>query len=662
MSLHSFRVAKDAPSVRFLLLPCLLMITFNGFCSADPLLFYCPNPAEYESNSTFGSNLKILLASLSSNSSLAGGFCNTSVGSDTNQVHGLALCRGNVTLEVCQNCMKNASRDILSVCPQKEEATIWYEDCQLRYSYQKFFSVMVYAGKYPNWNDHQPNVSNPDQFSPILSNLLTQLTSQVSSNSSDRLFASREARVPGKGKILVGQAQCTGDISSGDCENCLRNAMGDLEGCCSMRVGGMVLDTSCDLMFQLSTVKVSEGRSRSHIIIITSIAVTVVLVLAGSCAYCFRRRKGRRDEEKSENTLFINMQETNRKQISDRTVPQRNQIDSSELPLIDFDTIKVATDNFSDTNKIGRGGFGTVYKGTLQDGKEVAVKRLSRRSWQGLEEFKNEVVLIAKLQHRNLVRLIGCAVEGEEKLLIYDFMPNISLDVFVFDPNKRLQLDCRTRLNIIDGIARGLLYLHEDSRLKIIHRDLKPSNVLLDEEMTAKISDFGMARIFVEDQNTANTKRVVGTYGYMSPEYAMEGIFSVKSDVFSFGVILLEIVSGKRNNSFLKEHGQTLLAYVWRLWDEGKALDSVDPSLISSCSRTEEVLRCIHIGLLCVQREADDRPTMSDVIVMLESDPRDLPQPTEPAFAMGRVVVQTDQSSTVICSVNAATVSNVTPR
>ncbi|KAJ4977192.1 hypothetical protein NE237_002298 [Protea cynaroides] len=654
MSLHCWRVANGAPSVvLFLLLSCLLITIFNGFCSADPLLFYCPNSANFASNSTAASNLNLLLSSLSSQTSLKGGFCNISVGIDTSPVYGLALCRSDVNSTVCGNCVETASRDILSFCPNKEDATIWYEHCQLRYSYTRFFSLMVYAGKYPPWNDKQPNVANPDEFSQILDGLLNQLITQIGSNSSDSMSAIRDASVPGTGTVQ-GMAQCTRDISIGDCENCLRDAAGDLEGCCSTRQGGMLLDTSCDLTFEVSTVK---GRGKSLIIIITSISVTVLVLFAGSCVYYLCKRKGRQgDEEKSQNALLTSMKEMTSKHVSDQ---DKN---PSELPLIDFDTIKIATNNFSDTNKLGRGGFGTVYQGTLPDGKEMAVKRLSRRSWQGVEEFKNEVLLIAKLQHRNLVKLLGCSVEGEEKLLIYEFMHNISLDVFIFDPIRRLQLDCRTRLNIIDGIARGLLYLHEDSRLKIIHRDLKPSNVLLDKEMTAKISDFGMARIFCEDQNTANTRRVVGTYGYMSPEYAMEGIFSVKSDVFSFGVILLEIVSGKKNNSYLKEHGQILLAYIWRLWDEGEPLDFVDPSMISSCLRTEEILRCIHIGLLCVQREAADRPTMSNVIVMLETDSRDLPQPKEPAFALGRVVVQNDQSSTVICSVNAVTISNLTAR
>ncbi|XP_042519824.1 cysteine-rich receptor-like protein kinase 8 isoform X2 [Macadamia integrifolia] len=415
---------------------------------------------------------------------------------------------------------------------------------------------------------------------------------------------------------------------------------------CSSHQGGMVLGRSCNLMLQVSPFK---GRIDKHIYFVIPAAVLLVLLLAGNYGFYLWRRKKRKERQEDEEVR--------------RNMLQGDEVldDFSELPFINFDTVKVATGNFSDSNKLGEGGFGTVYKGTLQDGKEIAVKRLSRRSRQGLEEFKNEVILIAKLQHRNLVRLLGCGIEGEEKLLIYEFMSSGSLDFLIFDPIKRSQLHWATRYQIIDGIGRGLLYLHEGSRLKIIHRDIKTSNVLLDEEMTAKISDFGMARIFCEDQNNANTKRVVGTYGYMSPEYAMQGTFSMKSDIFSFGVILLEIISGKRNNSYLMEYGQTLLAHVWSLWNEGKALDFVDPWLISSSSRTE-ILRCMHIGLLCVQREAADRPTMSNVIVMLRCDSRDLPQPKEPAFTLGRVLVKTDQSTTVICSVNEATISNDMPR
>ncbi|CAA3022598.1 G-type lectin S-receptor-like serine threonine-kinase At1g11300 [Olea europaea subsp. europaea] len=243
----------------------------------------------------------------------------------------------------------------------------------------------------------------------------------------------------------------------------------------------------------------------------------------------------------------------------------RDDIDEAsldELPLFSFKMLETATFQFDVTNLLGKGGFGPVYKGKLVNGKDIAVKRLSRASGQGLQEFMNEVVVISKLQHRNLVSLLGCCVEKEEKMLIYEYMANRSLDLYLFNRFQEI-LDWTKRFNIIEGIGRGLLYLHRDSRLKIIHRDLKPSNILLDEHWNPKISDFGMARIFGGNQDQANTGRVVGTYGYMAPEYAMGGKFSEKSDVFSFGVLVLEIISGTRNTIFYNDDSSlSLLGYV----------------------------------------------------------------------------------------------------
>lgn len=315
---------------------------------------------------------------------------------------------------------------------------------------------------------------------------------------------------------------------------------------------------------------------------------------------------------------------------------------SSELPFYKFSQISAATSKFSDSNKLGQGGFGPVYRGILPGGEQIAVKRLSASSGQGLEEFKNEVILIAKLQHRNLVRLLGCCIEGEEKILIYEYMPNKSLDAFLFEPTKQELLDWRIRFSIIEGVARGLLYLHRDSRLRIIHRDLKASNILLDEHMNPKISDFGMARIFGGDQNQANTNRVVGTYGYMSPEYAMEGLFSVKSDVYSFGVLVLEIVMSRRNSSFNR-----ILGYAWQFWSEDRAMDLIDQSIRDSCS-IDQVLRCIHVALLCVQDHNTERPDMAAVVFMLGSETATFPVPNQPKFTMGdvpnRVVVNEYES------------------
>ncbi|GLT52416.1 hypothetical protein SLA2020_257600 [Shorea laevis] len=247
----------------------------------------------------------------------------------------------------------------------------------------------------------------------------------------------------------------------------------------------------------------------------------------------------------------------------DETEPKKPRKDKKEveIPLFNFSSVSAATNNFSSSNKLGEGGFGPVYKGKLLNGHEVAVKRLSRRSGQGWNELKNEAMLIAKLQHKNLVKLLGCCIEGDEKILIYEYLSNKSLDFFLFDSTKHGVLDWRTRISIIEGIAQGLLYLHHFSRLQIIHRDLKVSNILLDGGMNPKISDFGMAKIFAGNGSQA-TRRIVGTYGYMAPEYALEGIFSVKSDVFSFGVLLLEILSGKKNTGFYQTNSLNLLGYV----------------------------------------------------------------------------------------------------
>ncbi|OWM91354.1 hypothetical protein CDL15_Pgr000298 [Punica granatum] len=283
-----------------------------------------------------------------------------------------------------------------------------------------------------------------------------------------------------------------------------------------------------------------------------------------------------------------------------------------ELPVFNAVMISQATNNFSCSNQIGKGGFGHVYKGELPNGQEIAVKRLSETSKQGLNEFKNEVMLIAKLQHRNLVKLLGCCIEGRERMLVYEYMPNGSLDSFIFSTMEGSCLAWRRRFNIIVGVARGLLYLHRDSRLTIIHRDLKGGNVLLDNKMNPKISDFGMARTFREDQLLEKTKRIVGTFGYISPEYAADGIFSIKSDVFSFGVL------------------------AWKLWVEGKAYELIDGRMEDSFPLSE-VMRCIQVGLLCVQKCPEDRPTMSSVLLMLDSETATLLQPKEPGFYLERI-------------------------
>ncbi|CAN1780039.1 G-type lectin S-receptor-like serine/threonine-protein kinase At4g27290 [Linum perenne] len=340
--------------------------------------------------------------------------------------------------------------------------------------------------------------------------------------------------------------------------------------------------------------------------------------------------------------------------------------DDIELPLFDVASIASATNNFSSANVLGQGGFGRVYKGILKDGQEVAVKRMSKDSNQGAEEFKNEAINIAKLQHRNLVRLLGCCIQRDERMLVYEFMPNRSLDVFIFDRTQSQVLDWPKRYNIIKGIARGIVYLHQDSRLRIVHRDLKASNVLLDYEMNPKISDFGLARTFVGNESQGNTRNVVGTYGYMSPEYVIDGVYSIKSDVFSFGVMVLEVVHGERNRKFHHpDHELNLLGHAWHLHMEGRGSELMDATMGERCNQTE-VLRLVHIGLLCVQKRPDDRPSMAEVAVMIDGD-GELPEPNQPGFFTERNVTEVSTSSSASsgnrgsCS-NSMSVTQLEPR
>ncbi|KAG5235609.1 G-type lectin S-receptor serine/threonine-protein kinase [Salix suchowensis] len=354
--------------------------------------------------------------------------------------------------------------------------------------------------------------------------------------------------------------------------------------------------------------------------------------------------------------LYIRMasSEAGKEQIVEDEFTIPGQDEDFDLPHYDFNTLANATNGFSFHNLLGEGGFGPVYKGVFKDGQEVAVKRLSKESRQGLHEFMNEVKCIAQLQHRNLVKLLGYCIQLDEKILIYEYMPKKSLDFYINDKNQSKALDWSKRFEIINGISRGLLYLHQDSRLRIIHRDLKPSNILLDEEMNPKISDFGMARSL----EGMKQEQIQKEYGYMSPEYAIDGIFSIKSDVFSFGVLVLEIVSGKRNRGFNHpEHQLNLLGHAWKLFKEGRALELVDDIKMETCNLTE-VMRSIHIGLLCVQHSPADRPSMSAVVLMLGGDGT-LAQPNEPGFFTERKLIDASSSSSKqeSCSVNEVTVT-----
>ncbi|OMO76062.1 hypothetical protein COLO4_25683 [Corchorus olitorius] len=516
-----------------------------------------------------------------------------------------------------------------------------------------------------NCSDISGSFTRNSTYNANLNRLLSTFSSNISAN--DYGFYNISY---GQGPDAAnGIALCRGDVNSDVCLRCIKNATTELRNRCSNEKEAIIWYDYCMLRYtnrsimgvmqlgpyfvmnNTNNVMVTDGDAFNQALsalldILISNASSgnasgkfatgtlqkikalvqctpdLTAIQCGSCLYHCVFSRVRKSNVKLETNHEPN------EPVED------HEISSAECIQYDFSIIRDATNDFSDANKLGQGGFGAVYKGKLSSGELIAVKRIATESGQGDVEFINEVQLMAQLQHRNLVRLLGFCLEGNERLLVYEFVPNASLDQFLFDPVKCANLDWEKRYKIIAGIARGLLYLHEDSRLRIIHRNLKASNVLLDAEMNPKISDFGMARLCPLDQTQSATSRIAGTYtGYMAPEYAMQGHFSAKSDVFSYGVLVLELLSGRENNAFDNgENVEDLLSYAWRNWKDGTAMDFVDDRLKDGSK--DEQMRCIHIGLLCVQEDVAQRPNMASVVVMLTSHSITLPLPSPSAIFM----------------------------
>ncbi|KAL8472009.1 hypothetical protein ACS0TY_029298 [Phlomoides rotata] len=603
----------------------------------------------YTVNSTYATNLNTLFSSLTSKIGDAG-FYNASEGQISgDRAYVAVLCRTDYQLDTCRSCVQNSTTELLGLCPTRKQGVLFNYICTLRYSDESMFRIR--SSSYWITTKYPTTVSNPAQFNQDLRSLLADLRGQAALGGSAVKIAAGNRRAPNFQTIFA-LLQCMPDLSSDDCISCLIAAEERI--CCENWTRVIIYVPSCTLEYNtqpfynmtrieqvramvsvpvpapvpipvsvpvpptpLSPGNGNGSKTPTVTIILVSVVASLLLVACVGCYYLRKRLK---------KSKHINIQ----REDDDEKSP-------TESLRYDFVAIKAATNDFSDTNKLGEGGFGSVYKGKLENGQKIAVKRLSRSSGQGDLEFKNEVMLMAKLQHRNLVRLLGFSLEGSERLLIYELIQNSSLDTFIFDPVRRLLIDWDARYKIIKGIARGLLYLHEDSSLHIIHRDLKASNILLDGGMTPKIADFGMARLFMQDESKGNTRRIVGTYGYMPPEYARHGEFSVKLDVFSFGVLVLEIVSGQNNYSFQNEEDmEYLISFAWKNWRDGTTKKIIDPVLMSTCGSFRDMLRCMHIGLLCVQENAIKRPTMAFVVLMLSSYSITLPVPSQPAYFIPR--------------------------
>ncbi|XP_047079909.1 cysteine-rich receptor-like protein kinase 6 [Lolium rigidum] len=598
-------------------------------------------------DSTYKASLSLLATTMSKNASTSppGFFATAEAGIAPEQLWALALCRGDATSSDCSSCLDHAFQRLITSCDYKV-ATIYYDPCLLTYSNVHFRSAddTLYSPYHPIRYSLNAT-AEPARFQRVVAALMNATARSAAFNST-RLYASGQADFDKELPEVYSWAQCTPDLSPDRCWSCLLRAMSELPTFFTDAIGARVLGIRCSIRYETqpffngsATVRLSSVSSATGPapVVVPSLAavgqgrkfrvptmvpiIMLPMVAAISVVGCFFFWKSREalTEEKQQHPSYS------------------EDIESVDTMMIDISTLQAATCDFAESNKLGEGGFGVVYKGTLPDGEEIAVKRMWKRSTQALEELKNELALVAKLHHKNLVRLIGVCLEKQERLIVYEFVPNRSLDLIIFaeDVVKREQLDWAKRYKIIDGIARGLQYLHEESQLKVIHRDLKASNILLDMNTSAKISDFGLAKIFQRDQTQGNTNRVIGTYGYMAPEYKMRGNYSVKSDAFSFGVIVLEIVTGRKNEDDRCGQSEDLLTMVWEHWTTGTVLEVVDPCMNDGSSE-EEMLKCVNIGLLCTQGNPADRPTMSAVVMMLGSETVNLPSPSKPSLGSRR--------------------------
>ncbi|KAH9603371.1 hypothetical protein KSS87_020980 [Heliosperma pusillum] len=631
---------------RLFLFLLLNQITANNSETIQPYVYaLCNDTDPVAPNSVYQANINSTLGFLASNSSTTSRFYNTTVGTGSDKIYGLYFCRLDVTNAVCQQCVSPATDAMEIRCPRQKVAVLWYSDkCMVRYSNEPFLGTMNETPMIPMWNrQNSLNIwdvtSNMTGFNQVLLSTLDEGASQATSGPVDKMIATREgifAETLTNLSTIYTLLECSPDITLNDCRNCLQATIGNISDLCNKKAGCTLMCLNCNIRYDTNpfygdallvdssvpspspNFKGTGGRVRSNrrsLVIGFSAAAAVIAVIIVGILKFVRSR----EIEKPHNDC--------------------NDIETVENLKFDFNLIRTATNNFSSDQKLGEGGFGQVFKGKLLSGQEIAVKRLSISSRQGVNEFKTEVYIVAKLQHRNLVKLQGFCISKQEKLLIYEFCSNSSLDKLLFaDPEKCLSMNWDTRFKIICGIARGLLYLHEDSRLKIIHRDLKASNVLLDNDMNPKISDFGMARLFGADETQGNTNKIAGTLvncsGYMAPEYVIAGQYSAKSDVYSFGIIILEVVSGQRNKfARTDNHEESLLERAWRLWNENRTMELVDQTIGNNVSQ-EEAAKCIHIALLCIQEDAAKRPGMTTVASALKGDAIVLPSPASPHIFM----------------------------
>ncbi|GFZ11571.1 cysteine-rich RLK (RECEPTOR-like protein kinase) 42 [Actinidia rufa] len=579
---NHFPIPKSQSFTCLVLLSFLNLLTFSlsdpriseaallcGTTRPPPNASYIPNfVKEME-------NLSLLVA--------ANNWGHFTVNSSVAPIFSLAQCHGDLSNTDCLLCYA-VGRTRLPHCLPAMAGRIFLDGCFLRYDSYDFFNETI-----------DPR------------------TDKV--NCSDRR-RKNGGFAAGEVKGVFGLAQCWETVSGDGCRECLEKAMSQVRECGDSKEG-RVMNAGCYLRYSASkffndgagNLQQGSGSSTTGVIVLVALGLTTFLMFSFFVSYAFYRRFSRLKEER-------------------RNLGQVSTLFKSSLNF-KYETLEKATDYFNPSTKIGQGGAGSVFKGTLPNGETIAVKRLFFNTRQWVDEFFNEVNLISGIQHKNLVKLLGCSIEGPESLLVYEYVQNKSLDQFLFGNEKVQSLNWKQRFDIIVGTAEGLAYLHGGTETRIIHRDIKSSNVLLDENLDPKISDFGLARCFGDDKSHLSTG-IAGTLGYMAPEYLVRGQLTEKADVYSYGVLVLEIVCGRKNNAFV-ESSCSLLQTVWQLYKANRLAESVDPRMRDNFP-VNEASMVLQVGLLCTQASVALRPSMAEVVRMLINRDCEIPVPNQPPF------------------------------
>ncbi|KAL2547144.1 Cysteine-rich receptor-like protein kinase 3 [Forsythia ovata] len=536
-------------------------------------------------------------------------------GTGNNTVYAFVECMKDLSENDCNLCFAQIKTQILRCLPFQrliKGGRLFYDGCYLRYDDYMFFneSLSYFDRVVCGVADFGGNQS---LFRESVEDLVRNMSLEGPKN--DGFFTG----FVNTGNFTVyGLAQCWEFVNGSDCGTCLKNSVENLSSC-TPKTEGRILNAGCYLRYSTTRFYNNSGTDESNgnggsshrwTTILASICGAVAFLLFAATVSFFMRKKMLRQRREKK-----------------RLGAMLDTVNKSKLNF-PYETLEKATNYFHESNKLGQGGSGSVYKGILPGGQIVAIKRLFFNTTQWVDHFFNEVNLISGIDHKNLVKLLGSSITGPESLLVYEYVTNQSLHDYLFVRKDVPQLSWEERFKIILGIAEGLAYLHEESKLRIIHRDIKLSNILLDEDFTPKIADFGLARLFPEDKTHISTA-VAGTLGYMAPEYVVRGKLTEKADVYSFGVLVIEVVCGTKIYAF-SQNSHSILQKVWNLYGAGKLSEAVDPSLENKFQE-DEASRVLQIGLICVQASAELRPSMSIVVKMLTEN-HEIPQSTQPPF------------------------------